>query len=391
MGLAILLVGLLAARGVCYSGAQSDQVVQAHLRRAGEASAKGAWSEAAKEYNEVLELEPNNAEVYGRLGLTYHNAGIVPEAIKSLEHALRLDPGLPGVEALLGLDYVVVGKYADAIPCLERAFAKEEAPAVRSLVGERLAQCYLKLGKTDQSLQTVQKLRELYPDDPDVLYTAAKVYGNMWNEAVQRMLEKAPESWQVHQVLAEVLDAQGKYSLAAGEYRQVLRINPHLPGAHYRLGRAISRADPSNKGTQEAFSEFQEELEIDASDIPTHVAIGEIHLKSGKLVEARNSFARALRLQPSYIPAQIGLAKVFIAEKDYQHAAGQLEEALRRAPEDETIYYNLTIAYRNLGEGEKAKRAFGKFQELKDRKEQRLSAIWKQFRTVIVQSSADEQ
>jgi tetratricopeptide (TPR) repeat protein len=364
-------------------GEQTNSQAEAHLKKAAEASARQAWVEAAEEYKQVLKLDPRNAEAQARLGIAYQNAKLVPEAITALERALQLDPRLPEVPALLGLDYARLDRYSEALPYLEKAFAEENEPGVRSLVGQQLAQSYFVLGKQGMGLTTVQKLRELFPDDADVLYTAAKAYANLWNDAVQRMIAKAPGSYQVHQMLAEVLDAQEKYSQAAEEYRRIIQIDPNLPGAHYRLGRMIVRVDPSNTGNQNALVQFQKELEINPADVPTHVEIGELQLQFHQFDEASRFFSRALELDPSYTAARLGLAKVWIARKEYQKAVDQLDEAARQSPEDETIYYNLMIAFRGMGKLDQAQSALDKFQDLKKTKDQSLSSILKQFKGTV--------
>jgi tetratricopeptide (TPR) repeat protein len=364
-------------------GEQTSSQAEAHLKKAAEASGRQAWVEAAEEYKQVLKLDPGNAEAQARLGIAYQNAKLVPEAITALERALQLDPRLPEVPALLGLDYARLDRYAEALPYLEKAFAEENEPGVRSLVGQQLAQSYFVLGKQGMGLTTVQKLRELFPDDPDVLYTAAKAYANLWNDAVQRMIAKAPGSYQVHQMLAEVLDAQEKYSQAAEEYRRIIQIDPNLPGAHYRLARMILRVDPSNKGNEDALVQFQKELEINPADVPTHVEIGELQLQFHQFDQASRFFSRALELDPSYTAARVGLAKVWIARKEYQKAVDQLDEAVRQSPDDETIYYNLMIAFRGMERLDQAQRALDKFQDLKKTKDQSLSLILKQFKGTV--------
>jgi tetratricopeptide (TPR) repeat protein len=376
---AVYLLGLWPSLSLGQDAPAESQAA-AHLKKAAEAGERQAWLEAAQEYKEVLSLDPANAEVHARLGVAYQNAGMVPEAIKALEEAFRLNPSLPEVPALLGLDYARVDRYTAAIPYLEKAFAQEDQPLVQALVGRNLAQAYFVLGKQEEGLKVIQKLRDLYPDDPDILYTASKIYANLWNAAIQRLIAKSPGSYQVHQVLAEVLEAQGKYAQAAAEYRRIIQMEPSLPGAHYRLGRMVLQVDPSNKGNQEALLQFQKELEIEPTDVPTHVEIGELELQFLRPEEASKYFTRALELDPSYTAARVGLAKVSIAQKNYQRAVGQLEEAVKDAPEDEEIYYNLMIAYRSLGKIQEAKTALDKFQSLKKAKEQSLTSILGQFK-----------
>ena len=87
------------------------------------------------------------------------------------------------------------------------------------LVGQRLVECLFTTGGEDEALEVVQKLRKLKPDDPDILYLASKAHANLWNVTVQRLLAKSADSYRAHQILAEVLETQEKFSEAAAEYR----------------------------------------------------------------------------------------------------------------------------------------------------------------------------
>jgi tetratricopeptide (TPR) repeat protein len=343
------------------------------------------FQHAEGEYRAVIGLDPANAEAHARLGMLYQDEGRVLEAVNSLKQALQFDPRLPRVGILLALNYLGLGRYADALPYLEKAFSDEQEPSMHSLLGQRLVDCYFALDRKTDGLATTERLLKVYPDDPDVLYTAIKVYATMWNDTVQALLTKAPGSYRIHQVLAEVLETQEKYAEAANEYRQILKLDARLPGTYYRLGKMIQRADPSAKGHQEALAAFRKELEINPNDVPTSVEIGELYLKDEQLHEAKGLFSHALELQPSNAKARVGLAKVLLADKKYREAVEQLEQAARIAPEEEAVQYNLMIAYRSLGLTTEARQAFEAFQKLKEQKKQRLSSILKQFKGSVIQ------
>ncbi|HYM06853.1 MAG TPA: tetratricopeptide repeat protein [Terriglobales bacterium] len=350
------------------------------MRAAAEANSKQDLKTAAQEYEDVIALDPRNAEAHARLGMVYQNAGDLSKAVGSLERALQLDPTLPRVGVLLAFSYLGMGKPREAIPYLEKAFAIEEEPAMRSLVGQRLVESYFAVGEEEKGLEAVQRLRKLAPDDPDVLYTASKAYANLWNSAVQRMLAKAGNSYRVHEVFAEALEAQEKYSDAAKEYRQIIQMDPQLPGIHYRLGRMILRSAPSMEADHMALVEFQKELEINPLDAQAHTEIAEICLRGQQFGEAIRHFSRASELQPAYAPARLGMGKLLLAQKQTQKGLEQLEIAMKLAPDDEAIHYNLMIAYRSVGRTADAKREFDTFQKLKAERQQSRSSILNQLK-----------
>jgi tetratricopeptide (TPR) repeat protein len=320
---------------------------------------------AVAELQRAVHANPSDAQAHGKLGILYRRMGMPAQAAESLERAVRLQPD-PRLNVLLAFTYMEGGRHRDAIPLLASGFEAEQKDAVKSVVGQRLVECYLATGGEERALPILQALRQIAPDDPNVLYLASKVYMNLWNGAFQRMVAKAPASYQVRLIQAEALESQERFAEAAGEYRQILKLSPKIAGIHYRLGRAILRSRPAEEADQEAAVEFRRELEINPGDVRALADLGEIHLKKSQPEEAERSFLQAIKLQPGYVPARIGLGKVLIGRKRWSEALEQLETAVKLAPEEQAVHYNLMLAYRGLGRMEDAKRASDTFQRLKD-------------------------
>ena len=246
---------------------------------------------------------------------------------------------------------------------------------MRLVVGQRLVECLFTTGGEDEALEVIGKLRRLKPDDPDLLYLASKSYANLWNATVQRLLDKSADSYRAHQILAEVLETQEKFSEAAAEYRAIIRLQPRMPAFHYKLGKMLLRADPTPQGEQAAMAEFRSELEINPFDVPSHVEIGELDLKAGRVEDAHRLFSRAVELQPGHAIAQLGLARAFIAGRQYEKALGPLERAHRLDPQNEAVLYQKMLALRSLGRQAEARQAQAEFQTLKLEKERTLTSI----------------
>ena len=68
--------------------------------------------------------------------------------------------------------------------------------------------------------RAVAQLETEFPSDADVLYVAANFHMKAWNDAIYRMYRKAPASYRVDQLSAEVFETQGKYAEAIAEYRK---------------------------------------------------------------------------------------------------------------------------------------------------------------------------
>ena len=78
---------------------------------------------------------------------------------------------------------------------------------------------------------------------------------------------------------------------------------------------------------------------------------------------------------------------MFLARKQEQKALDELEPAVRLAPGDESIQYNLMLAYRGLKRTADAQRAYAEFQKIKTGREQSRSSILKQLKGLPVQAA----
>jgi tetratricopeptide (TPR) repeat protein len=87
------------------------------------------------------------------------------------------------------------------------------------------------------------------------------------------------------------------------------------------------------------------------------VNLGNIYLESNRLADARTNFTAALRIRNDIAAAHYGLGQVALSERNYQEAAKYFEKTVALVPAATRTYYSLAMAYRGLGELEKAKSA----------------------------------
>lgn len=347
---------------------------QAHLSNAAQAYSTHNWRLAAEEYRAAVKLDPGNAQVVARLGTVYQKLGELRQAEGSLQLAMQLNPRLPDVGVVLAFVDIGLRQYQKAVPLLEQGLDDpEDDLPVRIAAGERLVDLDFALSRQNHGLDALEKLRALAPDDPDVLYTAARVYSALWKSVVERMYAKVPDAYRTHQVLAEAAEAKGNLAEAAKEYRIVSRLKPDLPGIHYELGRLALETGSSPGGDGQALAEFQKELALNPRDVPTNTEIGDVYLRAHRLEDAAHYFSKAIQVQPSFEDARLGLGQVLLAEKKLLDAATEFQAAARYAPRSATAYYELMITYRALGQNTEAKAALAKFERLRDEAEQQQS------------------
>jgi tetratricopeptide (TPR) repeat protein len=110
----------------------------------------------------------------------------------------------------------------------------------------------------------------------------------------------------------------------------------------------------SKGATDRAEAVFRQVLALRPDDFPTIVWLGRLMLDDGRPVEAQSFFDQALDLMPQSVAALAGLGRADLAQHDYEAAAKHLESALTIDSSAESLHSPLAMAYRGLGQLDKA-------------------------------------
>ena len=155
--------------------------------------------------------------------------------------------------------------------------------------------------------------------------------------------------------------------VAFGEYGMLLHAAEYLDAAKpaYLNAQALIPDDPrwpyylaqlhrTEGKTQEAMAAFRRVLELRPDDVTSLVWLGRMHLDHGDPDRAEPLFQKAQAVAPGVTAAQVGLGQAALARKDYARAVQLLEGALANEPGQASVYAPLAMAYRGLGQIEKA-------------------------------------
>lgn len=313
---------------------------------------------------QLVKAQPQSAETHHNLGLAYYFMGRYPKAVESFRQAVRLNPRLPHAQAFLGMAEAEVGQFKESLPRLEKAFAAETDAEIKRMVGIHLEQVHVVLGQPLKAAEVVQTLLKLHPNDPDVLYVASRLYFQLSSQLVARLVEVAPASFRVRQLMGDLLEASKQYGPAAVQYRKAIALEPSAPGLHYRLGRMLVLSSNDPAAWEEARQAFQEELKIDPTYARCYVELAEMLRKQGRLDEAEKSFARGLSLSADLPEAQVGLGRIQVAQGRLTEALARFQEALRLAPTSDIALFELSRLYERLGRSQEAAAAKAAYEKL---------------------------
>lgn len=120
---------------------------------------------------------------------------------------------------------------------------------------------------------------------------------------------------------------------------------------HYTLGVLHFR-----EGRSEAAVESLERARrLRPDDLPTLLRLGRLALSADRPDDARERFEAALEVDPASAAALAGLGRIAAEQDRPQEAAERFERALEIQPEANALHHQLGMAYRDLGDMDRAR------------------------------------
>ncbi len=116
----------------------------------------GQFEEAIAEARRALELDPLSIVINADVGTTLTNARRYDQAIEQLRKTVDMDPGFYYTHWTLGNALELKGRNEEAIAEYKKATALNDDPLPRALLGH----LYAKIGRKDEALEILKKLRE---------------------------------------------------------------------------------------------------------------------------------------------------------------------------------------------------------------------------------------
>jgi tetratricopeptide (TPR) repeat protein len=349
-------------------GQESDSLDRLY-RQAQQALTQGRYSEAERLYERLSKLDPGIAEVHANLGLIYFEERKFDQAVPALHQALKLKPGLTRSESLLAMSLSEIGRYSEAVAGLEKCLHRSAETEIKRMCGLELERAYAGLKKDSKAVEVAMELDRLYPDDPEILYQAGKVYGNFAYLTMEKLARVAPTSVWRHLAAAEAHESQGSYGQAIQEYHEVLRLEPDRPAIHYRIGRSLMGRfwqHQSQDDVAAAEKEFEEELRLHPDNANAAYELGEMCRKNKQVEKAQRYFEQALQHYPDFAEAQLGLAAVLLEKNQPAQALPHAQRAVAVDPENEVCWYRLAKIQRSLGNVVEQQKALAEYRRLHD-------------------------
>jgi tetratricopeptide (TPR) repeat protein len=355
---------------VCY-GTVSAQTPSAneHFRQATEAMRRGRLQEAAEGFERVITSSSAFAEAHFNLGLVREEQGRNADAVASLQRALQLKPRLRGANLFLGIAEYRLNHLDRAIGAFrkEAALAPSDANAWMWLGVAQLAK-----EQPEDAAVSLDRAAKLDSGNVDILYHRGRAHLLVSKNSYEQMFKTDPNSWRVHQVLAQANAEADRHDEAIAEYRAAIDLAPRQPGLHEELGTEYWKAGK----LEPAETELQHELELDPNNVLARYKLGTLEAERGEGAKSKEHIEAALRQNPSIKNSAYYLGRAEMELGNNAAAAKAFNRELSAPDSDpdtvQQTWYQLGIVYRRLHRTEDAQKALAMFQKLKDESAQRL-------------------
>jgi tetratricopeptide (TPR) repeat protein len=340
--------------------------IQQHYKRGQEALQSRQDVVAEREFREIVRLDPKNASARANLGVIAFTRKDYTQASQEFRAALKLRSSLWIAEAFLGMSELRLGNSEEAKSLLENAFQRVQDTKLRTQVGIDLITLYHASNDLMHAVDVLLALGQAGSDNPLALYLAYRTYSDLAAQQLAKLAQVAPESAQMHEILAQALASQDDFQGAIAQYRKALEIDPQLPGAHFEIGQLTLAESSGESARQQAEKEFRSALAENPKNADCNYMLGEIEWLRSDPQGALKYYKQALTLRPTFVDAHIAAGKALTTLAQPDEAVKHFLQAIRLDAQNEVAHYRLSEAYRRLGRMQDAERELATFRGLRD-------------------------
>ena len=278
----------------------------------------GHFAEATVQLEKLLPSAPQSFEIHELLGLVYSAQQLDEKANPHFEKAVRLNPGSAAAHANFAINLVRLGRLELAAAQFRKAVALDPG---NFDANHNLGELYVRSGKLAQAVPYLEKAQQIDSGSYDNGYDLALAYlltGRLDNARilVQQLLRRKNAA-ELHNLLAEIEEKDGKFIAAVNEYEEAAHMEPSESnlfdwGSELLLHRTL---DPAIEVLQQAVERYPQSQRL-------RIALGAAFYSRGNYDEAVRSLLKAADLNPSDPRAYPFLAHA------YDSSPGQADDVI---------------------------------------------------------------
>jgi Tfp pilus assembly protein PilF len=318
--ISILFAAVSLCPSMCFAQNAPSQNLDRDFQAAVAQYESGKYAEAATQLENLLREVPESFEAHELLGLVYSAQSQDAKATSHLEKAVKLKPDSAAAHTNLATNLVRLGKLSSA----EVEFKKALALEPRNYdANHNLGEFYIRAANIPAAVPFLQQAQQIQPSSYDNGYDLSLTYllTGQLSDARQLITDllKHKNAAELHNLLAQVEEKDGKFVAAATEYETAAHMEPSESnlfdwGSELLLHRTL---DP-------AVTVFQKGAETYPNSARLKIGLGIALYSRGNYDDAVKSLLEAADLNPSDPDCYLFLAKA------YDSSPGQANEVIAR-------------------------------------------------------------
>ena len=350
VGVACLLVGALAAGYLV----RQEREFQRLIATGDRALAQNETFGAIEAFSGALALKDDSMLAHLRRGDAYRRRGELTEALRDLQQAVALDPSAPAPVELSGDVNAAMGRYDQAAEDY-KVFILLDDRSPRVLY--KLGLAHYRNGQVDQAIAALKEALALNGQFAEAYYLLGVCLRERSNvedarQALTRALELSPTFAAVREELVELYDSVGRRRETIEQLEALATLEPNRSARLVSVGRAYARWGR----TDAAILTLARAAERFPGDSAVRTALGQVWLA----VAAREDDPAALEkavaaLQPITISSStptdvlVVYGEALLRSGDTRGAEQAFVEAATRQPVDPLVFRHLGDAAERLG------------------------------------------
>ncbi len=299
------------------------------------------------------------------LGTLFALNGETDRAINEYKKTLNYDFTSPFLRIELAKLYIKKRDFQKAMAVLEKSV--EYSPDdydTRVLLGG----IYGNMKEFDKAIQEYRQAIRINPDTLEPYLFTSMFHREMgrFDEAIaalDEMIARDPENLMGQYSLAKTYEEMERYDEAEMAFKRVIEIKESHEPAILELGDLYEFRDKD----EDALSLYRDFLARYPSSNNTRFKLGKILFKLKRYPEAISEFKAILDSGDTHVESYYSLGiSLFFEGKDYERAAEELLNVLRKQPDNYKARYFLASSYEKLDRRSDAYDEFGKIDEESD-------------------------
>ncbi len=301
---------------------------------------KGHFEKAINDFQKVVDLNPNDYKAFYYLGQIYRRLKRYDNAKKALNEAKKINPEFAPIFYEMGNVYYDQGKFRKAIDFYRTATELDPETAEYHL---RLGDCYYRSQIFYNALNELNKAIELQPDNSIAYFLKGlTIYKQaVIEELIEAFLEMlngdqsqenitSARKHGNHKISMDPIKKKKVYVEMAIAFTEAVRYNPRFKEAIFNLGLTYHEMGKYDLAEKYYLLALQEDPKL----VRVYLKLAELYTEMGKKDLAIEQYRKVFYLDPSYIVRHPTLGPEFHYIDILSRFKKELEDRLKKNPND---------------------------------------------------------